>query len=211
MSYYTGVHHGYVFPSNVGGQEAGVQRSHRDPALKQPHGGQDLDSRHLFPQLEEITGSQHDNAQQDVPHHAERHCVLHHEVHSYNMIISYNSGIALIFTVYKFLFPGWLWVQSVPWCWWTFPWIVIFVLSASEAVSVSIIITIVILIRVLLEFWLCCHFVLPCRCLHQQWDCLHVEERIREVCGHPSRVLQLTAVWPHRTDALQQNVVDQYR
>lgn len=106
MSFHTGVYHGHVFPSNVGGREAGVQRSQRDPALEQPHGGQDLDSRHLFPQLEEISGSQHDNAEQAVPHHAERHRLLHHEVCLHrNKKIPFNSGTASISYCAQFSSP----------------------------------------------------------------------------------------------------------
>lgn len=73
-----------------------------------------------------------------------------------------TQGCCLFFTVYKFLFPGWLWVQNVQWCWWTFPWMAIYALSASEAVSVLNIITIIILIWLfLLTLWHWCHFVLP--------------------------------------------------
>ncbi len=76
----SGVHHGYVFPSNVVWREVSLSGTRWNLAFEQPHGGQDLDPRHVLSQCKDVPRTQHDVSQQAVSNHAKRDGLLHHEV-----------------------------------------------------------------------------------------------------------------------------------
>lgn len=64
MSDLIGVHNRRLLPPKLERRKAHIRRAHEHPAPQQPHGQQDLDTRHLLPQWQEIGRPQHDNAQQ---------------------------------------------------------------------------------------------------------------------------------------------------
>lgn len=76
----SGVHHGRVLSTDVGGPQADVRGPDRDFEAEQPDGDQSVDTRHLLQERQEVCGPQHDGPQQAVPHHEERHHPVHHEV-----------------------------------------------------------------------------------------------------------------------------------
>lgn len=75
-----GVHHWRLLPSELEGREVEVWRAHAGATPQQPAGQQDLDSRHLLPQREEVRGPQHDHSKQAAATSRQRHAPLHHEV-----------------------------------------------------------------------------------------------------------------------------------
>lgn len=75
-----GIHNGRIFSPDVGRPEVDVRGPDRDSQAEQPDGNKGVDTGHLLQERQEVRRSQHDSAQQAVPHHEERHHPLHHEV-----------------------------------------------------------------------------------------------------------------------------------
>lgn len=64
----------------MGRPEVDVRGPDRDSQAEQSDGNKGVDTGHLLQERQEVRRSQHDGAQQAVPHHEERHHPLHHEV-----------------------------------------------------------------------------------------------------------------------------------
>lgn len=133
-----GLHHGHVLPPDVDWRAAEVRGTNWNPAAQQPHGGEDLGTGHVLPELEEVHFSQHDDAQQAVPYYAERDRPLHHEVTSHATVslrLPEGEDPDVFLFLLVLLPPGWPSVQTAQWIWLTFPWTATPALCASEAVS----------------------------------------------------------------------------
>lgn len=75
-----GVHHWCLLQTELEGWETEVQRPHVSASSQQPDGQQDLDPRYLLSQWKEVSGPQHDHAQQNAANWRGRHSALHYEV-----------------------------------------------------------------------------------------------------------------------------------
>lgn len=135
----SGVHHGHVLPSDVGWWAAEVRGPHWNSAAEQQNGGKDLDARHVLPKLKEVYLSQHDHAEQTLPHHAEWDRALHHEVISHCAVFAAltRSFADTEISWACVLLSDWQSAPSVRWDWWTSPWTDTPVLWGLEAVSIT--------------------------------------------------------------------------
>lgn len=80
LTFFIGVHNRRVLQAELEGREIEVRGADEHFASEQPDGQQNLDSGHFLSQREEISGTQHDHAQQATAHPGWWNIALHNEV-----------------------------------------------------------------------------------------------------------------------------------